>query len=363
MTTFVKGLDLCESFFNEIAKPLLSTNFPSLRYAAGVIGYGSEVIGLDDEMSTDHMWGPRFQLFLPEESFDMWKGQITAAFAVGFPYEYKGFSTNFSKPDWNDNGVRWRELIQHGQIDPLIEYYTLRSYFENYLGYTPGEEISVAQWLTFTEHRLLGVTSGRVYHDDLEVTAIRKKLSYFPHDVWLWMMAAEWTMISVEEAFVGRCGYVGDEPGSRLVAARQVQRIMRLCFLMERRYAPYSKWFGSAFTKLNIALLLLPILEQVLAASHWQEREQYLGRAYKIIAEKHNSLGITEELDSNIRNYFSRPFQVLSAGRFAEAIRKVIQSAELKQLVPEIGSVSQFTDSTTVFDDVKLYQKLKNLYQ
>ena len=363
MTAFVKGLDLCESFFNEIAKPILSTNFPSLRYAAGVIGYGSEVIGLDDEMSTDHMWGPRFQLFLPEESFDLWKGQITAAFAVGFPYEYKGFSTNFSKPDWNDNGVRWRELIQHGQIDPLIEYYTLRSYFENYLGYTPGEDVSVAQWLIFTEHRLLGVTSGRVFHDNLGINEVRQKLNYFPQDIWLWMMAAQWTMIAEEEAFLGRCGYVGDELGSRVVAARQVQRIMRLCFLMERRYAPYSKWFGSAFKKLDIAPLLLPTLDQVLAASHWQEREKYLGRAYKIMAEKHNSLGITEELDSNIRNYFSRPFQVLSAGRFVEAIRKVIQSAELKQLVPEIGSVSQFTDSTTVFDDVKLYVKLKNLYQ
>jgi len=56
-------------------------------------------------------------------------------------------------------------------------------------------------------------------------------------------------------------------------------------------------------------------------------------------------------------------FQVLFAGRFAEAIRKVIPSAELKQLVPERGSVSQFTDSVTVFDDVKLYGKLKNLYQ
>jgi len=63
MTAFVKGLDLCESFFNEIAKPILSTNFPALRYAAGVIGYGSEGIGLDDEMSTDHVWGPRFQFF------------------------------------------------------------------------------------------------------------------------------------------------------------------------------------------------------------------------------------------------------------------------------------------------------------
>jgi hypothetical protein len=59
MKKFMKGLDLCEAFFNEIAQPILSTNFPFLRYSAGVIGYGSDVIGFDDAMSTDHMWGLR----------------------------------------------------------------------------------------------------------------------------------------------------------------------------------------------------------------------------------------------------------------------------------------------------------------
>jgi hypothetical protein len=356
MTKFVKGLDLCESFFNEIARPILRTNFPSPRYSAGVIGYGSDVIGFDDAMSIDHMWGPRLHLFLPEEGFDLWKGQITSTFAAGFPYEYQGFSTNFSSLEQSDNGIRWSEPIQQGQIDPLVEYHTLPSYFEGYLGCRPFEDISVSEWLIFTEHRLLGVTSGRVFYDDLGLSEVRKKLGYYPHDIWLWMMAAQWNMISEEEAFVGRCGYVGDELGSRVVVARQVQRIMRLCFLMERRYAPYSKWFGSAFKQLDIAAFLLPVLEGVLQASHWKEREEYLGRAYTMVADKHNSLGLTEELSSNIRGYFSRPFQVLSA-------RNAIHNMELKQLTPVIGSVGQFTDSTTVFDDVQLYARLKNLYQ
>ena len=363
MTVFIKGLDLCESFFNEVARPILNTHFPTLRYTAGLLGYGSDVIGYDDRMSADHLWGPRFHLFLPEAEFDSWRGQIASAFAAGFPYQYRGFSANFSKPDWNDNGVRWQEFIQQGPVDPLIEYHTLRSYFEEYLGYTPFTEISTSQWLTFTEHRLLGAASGRIFHDDLGMMKVREKLTYFPQDVWLWMMAAQWKMISEEEAFAGRCGYVGDEVGSRIVAARQVQRIMRLCFLLEKRYAPYSKWFGSAFKKLEIAPILLPILEQTLAASDWRKRGHYLGQAYRIAADKHNALGITEELDSKIGDYFERPFPVLFAGRFAEAIRKTIESAELKQLVPEIGSVSQFTDSTTVFDNVKLYGKLKHLYE
>ena len=362
MTEFVKGLDLCESFFSEVAGPILSREFPSLRYSAALIGAGSEVIGLDDAMSTDHMWGPRFQLFLPED-FEGSKEAIAAAFSTRFQYEFRGFSTNFSPPDASDGGVRKQEPVLEGPIDPLVEYHTLRSYFGDYLGYAPFEEISVPQWLTFPEHRLLGVTSGRVFHDDLGLLDVRDKLAYYPHDVWLWMMAAQWTMIAEEEAFVGRCGFVGDELGSSVIAARQVQRIMRLCFLMERQYAPYGKWFGSAFRRLEIAPMLSPILENVLQASHWKEREGYLGRACTIVADKHNTLGLTGELSSATGPYFGRPFRVLSAQRFAEALRQKIHDPELKGLSPAIGSVSQFTDSTTIYDDVRLAGKLKGLYQ
>src|SRR5262245_18509555 len=114
MTKFVPGLDLCESFFKEIAQPILDTNFPGLPYSAGVIGYGSDVLEFDDTLSTDHMWGPQFHLFLSEDDFHLCRDQIAAAFSAGFPYEYQGFSTNFSPPEEKDKGVRAQELIHQG---------------------------------------------------------------------------------------------------------------------------------------------------------------------------------------------------------------------------------------------------------
>ncbi len=363
MTKFIQGLALCEAFFKEIARPILSANFPALRYAAGVIGYGSDVLGFDDALSTDHMWGPRLHLFLPKEGFEPQKDAIASTFSTNFPYEFRGFSTHFSSSDPNDNGVRRQEPIHRGQVHPLVEYHTLRAYFEDYLGHTPFEDIAVSQWLTFTEHRLLGATSGRVFHDDLGLIQVRESLAYYPRDIWLWMMAAQWTMLAEEEAFVGRCGSVGDEVGSKIVATRQVQRIMRLCFLMGKRYAPYSKWFGSAFKQLDSASALLPILELILQASHWREREAYLGDAYTLVADRHNALGLTETLDSATRAYYERPFRVLGAERFAQALVQAIQDTAIQQLAPRIGSVSQFTDSTTVFDNVCLAKRLQKLYQ
>jgi len=102
------------------------------------------------------------------------------------------------------------------------------------------------------------------------------KLEYYPKDLWLYLLANQWERIAQEEAFMGRCGQVGDELGSRIVATRLISDIMGLCFLMERQYAPYIKWFGTAFSKLKSAKTLIPIFNEILNASTWQERQEHL---------------------------------------------------------------------------------------
>ena len=45
---------------------------------------------------------------------------------------------------------------------------------------------------------------------------------------------------------------------------------MNLCFLMEKEYIPYSKRFGTAFTKLKSAKTFLPIFEKIFQAKKWK---------------------------------------------------------------------------------------------
>ncbi len=68
---FINGLTLSESFYREAARPILDAYYPDLRYAAALIGAGSEVLGYDDPQSTDHHWGPRFLLFLSDNDYSM----------------------------------------------------------------------------------------------------------------------------------------------------------------------------------------------------------------------------------------------------------------------------------------------------
>lgn len=58
--------------------------------------------------------------------------------------------------------------------------------------------------------------------------------------------------LSQEEPFVGRCGEVGDDLGSAVVAARQVRDLIKLCLLMNRAYPLYGKWLGTVFAALPV---------------------------------------------------------------------------------------------------------------
>jgi hypothetical protein len=50
--------------------------------------------------------------------------------------------------------------------------------------------------------------------------ADRGRLAWYPDDVWRHVLACQWKRISQEEAFVGRCGEVGDD-GRRVTRARR----------------------------------------------------------------------------------------------------------------------------------------------
>ena len=130
-------------------------------------------------------------------------------------------------------------------------------------------EVRLTDWLTMPSQMLREVAGGHVFHDDIALSRIRERLAYYPHDVWLYMLAAQWSRVGEEEAFAGRCAQTGDELGSCVVAARLVRDLMGLCFLLAKQYIPYSKWLGTAFSRLEIATSLQPILLNVLSATGW----------------------------------------------------------------------------------------------
>jgi hypothetical protein len=363
MPEFVKGLELSRLFFEEAVRPALAAEFPSLRYAAALLGSGSEVLGFDTEMSADHGWGPRVDLFLEEKDFDS-RDSIREALRHRLPHSFRGYPTSFTAPDPNDNGVQHMAVRDAGPVNHKVELMTARGFFLNYLAFDINEEIEPADWLTFPEQKLRTIAAGGVFHDEIGLEELRQRFAYYPEDVWLYLLASAWARVGQEEHLMGRAGSVGDELGSALIGARLVRDVMRLAFLMERTFAPYPKWFGTAFRQLSCADALSPHLSEALAATTWQERERHLVEAYRFVAEMHNRLGFTEPLPTEPRDFFGRPFRVIELHGFAARILARIKDERVRRIAAlrPIGSLDLFSDSTDLVSHAAWRATLRKLY-
>lgn len=365
MPEFVHGIDLNRAFFREAVRPILEERFPDLAYAAALIGYGSDVLGYDTPRSTDHEWGPRLLLFLPDDNPPALGVAIEDALRAELPVEFWGYPTSFGPRD--EQGVRTPVEGAAGRVTHHVDIWTLRAFLRAQLGIEPGQPLRASDWLAFPEQMLLQVTSGEVFHDGLGgLTAERERLRYYQHDVWLYLMAAQWMRLAQIEPFVGRAAEAGDDLGSRLVTATLARDLMKLSFLHARQYAPYSKWFGVAFSRLPVAATLGPALQRALAASDVQTREEALIAAYSIAAERHNALSVTPPLDPQTTQFYNRPYRVLAAGRFAEALAQVIEDEEVTAIVRAagpIGAIDQISDNTDLLTFPPIFRRLRTLYE
>ncbi|TCC63028.1 DUF4037 domain-containing protein [Kribbella pittospori] len=302
---FVSGQELSRRFYLEKVRPVVD-----VPHSAALLGRTSEVLGFDDEMSTDHDWKPRALLFVRE----------------GVTLE----------PDVPDKFEGW---------PASVEVHTLRSYFQKQLGFDPDQELAARDWLTFPESILRQHTAGAVFHDEIGLQAVRDRLNYYPPDVWRYLMIAAWWCVHPEMNLVGRAGYTGDELGSAVIGAQLVRDLMQLCFLLERQYAPYRKWFGTAFSRLSCGPTVGPLLRDVLRAETWQEREAALMAAYRPICELHNRLEITPPVELGVEQMCGRPFKVVW-GDFPGALAAGIEDPEVKRIAERwpVGRIEQIRD-------------------
>ncbi len=347
----MKGLELSRRFFFEAVQPILERRFPEVQYAAALIGYGSEVLGFDDEMSQDHHWGPRVQLFTDQVERSQ---EIQRALAQELPTTFAGFPTNFGPTE--EPGTVRVTAIEKGPVAHRVETLKLADYLRVRIGVDPRDGFTAADWLVTPSQQLLELTAGEVFADAIgELTRVRELLSWYPHDVWMLVMAGHWKRIAEFEHLHGAALFRRDELGSRLLAAALVRDLMWLGFLQHRRYAPYPKWFGVAYADLG-----LPEGKPLATAltAGLDTREDALVAAYEIVAGRHNELAVTEEVEATTRQFWGRPIRVLSADRFVEALRRAIFDTDLKV----VGGLDALSDNTQLLSNPVLWRQLVGLY-
>jgi hypothetical protein len=284
------------------------------------------VLGLDDEVSTDHDWGLRLTVLTDAPG-------VTEFLEARLPDRFAGLPVRFA--------TTWDPVARHRvEVAPLEAFVTRR------LGVGPGAPWSVADWLTFSGQSVLELIAGPVFADDEGRWArLRERLTWYPDDLWHHLVACCWRQLEQELPFVGRTGSRGDDLGSRVVAARLVEVVVRAGLLLDRVWAPYPKWTGTVFAR-SVSGRTAPDLAACLAAGDWRAREAALCAALEGLRDRQREVGLPVAAAAT-EPFHDRGFRGVPAaatGVLLDAVRDPV----VRGLPLGVGSVEQWVSAVDV---------------
>lgn len=135
----MNGMELCQAFYNECVDGIIALRYPDLRYSAGLLGFGSDVLGYDDKVSQDHMWGPRLYIFLARDE-RMDPDRLMKTFCEDLPRRFRGFPVGFGQAD--EHGISSMEDTESA-FRPMINISTFDDFMNKNLGVADVDQIGL----------------------------------------------------------------------------------------------------------------------------------------------------------------------------------------------------------------------------
>ncbi|HCV24333.1 MAG TPA: DUF4037 domain-containing protein [Candidatus Latescibacteria bacterium] len=274
-------LDTSRAFFEQVVLPLLRNHFPEdvEQMACGFLGYGSECLEMDDELSRDHHWGLRVDILLPGEIHQRVSTQLLRNLVPELPDRFAGIS------------LRDGHVAGHG-----IAPESLPAFLRRTIGVTHAPRTN-AEWLDIPEVDIIHVTNGQVWHDPSgELTTLRRTFDdYYPEPVWL-RRIAHWCRYASGMGIyaLNRAVLRGNEVYAWTAFSRSLKWSMELAFLLNRTYFPYDKWLLPFFRRLpHLADRMDPlIVEGVKADTSWERRIELLAMMADMLDERMVKMGV-----------------------------------------------------------------------
>ena len=281
------GLDMAREYWTQWGHPWLEARHPGLvgRVAVGLFS-GSDVLGADDELSRDHGWGPRFDVFRADED-GLSNESLQEEMRAAAPTSWEGFRNRF-------------------EFAPSIGVHDAATYFG---GFFPGNRLpeSATDWvrcgcaLSNLESHLHYVRHGSVFHDPGGLLdGIRERLRHYPEDVWLLRMALLCFDIAHygEYNFCWRIAKRKDPVAASMAVGYFQHAAMALAIVMDRDYAPYWKWIRHVFRSREPAETLDPLLAALSTTPEYDRRAALVTSVCRMLMEALVQRGIVpEDLD------------------------------------------------------------------
>lgn len=277
------------------------------RIATGLVGYGSECFGFDDEISRDHDYGPSFCIWLPREIYRQYGEQMQAAYDA-LPKEFMGCA------------ARVEEEQGKGRVGVLC----MEDFYLGILGRdsVPG---TAEEWFAVAEPALATATNGEVFEDPCgKFTEIREGLlAYYPREVWLKKLAES----LARAAQAGQYNYAramkrGERIAAEIALTEFVKEAMQIVYLLNKKYAPFYKWMHRGMKALAVCseigdmLSLLYQIPDPAAAWEGVTPTDYLYRlntedgrvlvieaVCNVLVQTLNEMGLSDRQDNFLQNH------------------------------------------------------------
>ncbi len=246
----MSGLAMARGYYEECGKPVLMSRFPEYfdRMAIGLCGEGSDCLGFDDAQSRDHDHGPGFCIWMPEDLYQQIGPEVQALYD-SLPGSWHGY-----------------ERLETVQGKGRTGVSTYEQYFERILGMNHLPETE-AEWLYVDEFALRAAVSGEIFHDPQGTfTGMLEKLkAHYPKTVYERRLAQEITLFEQ----CGRYNYPrsarrGDMAGANLLLTEAAMHAAKAIYLLEKTYAPHTKWLMRGLEELKTRCEEVRILRDIL---------------------------------------------------------------------------------------------------
>ena len=294
-----------------------------------MIGEGSDVLGFDQPISTDHNWGPRVTLFVAGHC-DI--KSIREKIITNIPKSFHGFSTSIDEAASN------------------IEVTTAKEWLHTHLGVQDIHALTLGHWLSFPQQHLLQFVGGVSFTDDLgDYEKAKQILHWYPDDIWLWAMASQWYFIWASERLIQRTLEANDYFGSQLILQKVIRYIIEMNFLQNKQYKPYDKWLGTVFVKLKDSKFFKDQTLKIFSTQDTLQQRDLLQQMLIRLGDNHNKLRLTQFVNPKIIPYevginnAVRPFRIFNSSDYKDACIDSIKNPILKKLV-FVGTVDQMTN-------------------
>ena len=274
----------------------IKVKYPNLysRICLALVGVGSECLGFDDEISEDHDFSSRCQLFLDDSDYKTYKSDLESSLKI-FCKDLESLTSNLK-----DVNV---------EIMPISNFYKYYTLFEN----GPKTE---SEYRKVPMDLLCVATNGKVFLDNLgKFSEIRNRLlNFYPEDIRLKKIAFQLNKMAQSGQYnYSRMIKRGDTVAANIAQGEFVKHYLEFVHLLNKKYMPFYKWSYRSACSLEILGNFTQENLKKLSEASIYEKESLIEEICLTVVNTLNELGLShskidfltyqaEEVRKNILN-------------------------------------------------------------